>query len=133
MIVGQSVAERRSATLMDEGVVHLSSAMQSALRLADTEWLNSFDFCVQYVMRPATRVRLRLDEEARVSEACFYSEDTWKWGLRKLHIFGPVRMTNEECRNCCMKGMPRWPLLPAWDPRMSNAGLVHGIAGRAES
>ena len=96
MIVGQSVAERRSATLMDEGVVHLSSAMQSALRLADTEWLNSFDFCVQYVMRPATRVRLRLDEEARVSEACFYSEDTWKWGLRKLHIFGPVRMTNEE-------------------------------------
>ncbi|HSC56982.1 MAG TPA: GNAT family N-acetyltransferase [Nitrospira sp.] len=90
------VAGFRIATLMDESVSHLSPAMQLALRLADTEWLNSFDFCIQYVIRPATRVRLRLDEQARVSQACFYNEDRWKWGFRKLHIFGPVRMTNEE-------------------------------------
>ncbi|BCA54464.1 hypothetical protein W02_16040 [Nitrospira sp. KM1] len=111
------------AALVDTVIDGLPHRARLALERAAEGWLGSLGFCTQYAVPPATRVYVRLDEEANVTAACFYTRQSGRWWFKTLHLFGPCRFTEDELQQImrekcaalaiitCMgsEDLERWP------------------------
>jgi hypothetical protein len=82
--------------MMELELAELVESTVAYLRTASSSWLSSFGFATLYAQPPATHAWIRVGEQAQIAKVCFFFERQWKWGLKRVHVFGPTDMTPDE-------------------------------------